>query len=607
VWDTATHHQIGKTLVLKQLPFYLGGYSIFFGRDDMAILLRPGGDGPSQFYNINTGQAIGPPFRLEGSQLQWATFSPDGKLALVGGSANGPSKWSILDVATRHQIGRLFSDPGPLAFSPDGKLLAILGDDLHSVQIMDLATQSTVGTSIPAGTAQYSPAVAFRPDGKVIAVNGRNSVSFWDIAHQHPTGTPIAVTANNLTFSPNGKILATIRAPGTAGFANEIDLWDVASGQQLGSALTIGSTLTGGMAFSPDSTTLATADGASVSFWNVAISRQIGATLNGAAGPIALSSNGQVLGATVRQGNGTWDAGLWSIATHRETGRVLMYSSASSTRVTAVAISPDGKTLAVGGQENAGTQLWDIAARRRMATVRVPGDFGIDALAFSPDGKYLAIAAGGYTRLWDTQRHRVTGSPMISRGGVTSIGFSPDGRIIAFANSFQVRLFDVATQRQIGALRPATGYLLGMAFSPDGHMIAAATTDTGVILWQVANQKQIGVPLDTGTGRIDAVAFSPDGTLIAAGGEDGSVSLWDVATHEKIGSPLTVNHNSISGLAFSPDGTVLAAADQKGTRLWGVALTNDAPEQVCAIAGGSMTRNEWNSYVKSEPYQLTCP
>ncbi len=77
-----------------------------------------------------------------------------------------------------------------------------------------------------------------------------------------------------------------------------------------------------------------------------------------------------------------------------------------------------------------------------------------------------------------------------------------------------------ATQRQIDALRPVGAGLLDMAFSPDGDMIATAS-DTGVILWQEANQQHIGVPLDAGTGPVDVLAFSPDGALLAAGGEDG--------------------------------------------------------------------------------------
>jgi WD40 repeat protein len=236
-----------------------------------------------------------------------------------------------LDVATRRQIGSLLNDAQPLAFSPDGKLLAttVFGSD--TVQILDVATQSTVGASIPAGSSQWSSAVAFSPDSKVIAVNGRNSVSFWGIVDQHTIGTPIPVKASELAFSPNGKILATISAAGTAGFANMVNLWDVASGQEIGGAVTIDTSQPAGLVFSPDSTVLATEDGATVSFGDVAISRQIGATLNGAAGPIALSANGQVLAATRNQGDGLWNARLWNIVTHREIGGVLGYSSTLAT------------------------------------------------------------------------------------------------------------------------------------------------------------------------------------------------------------------------------------------------------------------------------------
>ncbi len=144
-----------------------------------------------------------------------------------------------------------------------------------------------------------------------------------------------------------------------------------------------------------------------------------------------------------------------------------------------------------------------------------------------------------------------------------------------------------------------------MAFSPDGSMIATADNG-GVILWDVARQHRIGVPLDVGVGPVQVLAFSPDGGLLAAGGEDGAVRLWDVASHEQIGSPLVVNGNELSGIAFSPDGTVLAAANNTATCIWGVALTKDALNRVCAVAGGSMSRQLWSSYIKSVPFQQTC-
>ena len=401
VWDAATHRQIGKTLDVGHSSCCLGGYSIFYDPNDMAITLRPPGDGPSQFYNISTGHAIGPPFYIAG-HADSSIVSPDGKVAAVGGG-NLNDTWGILDVATHHRIGPLISEAWPLAFSPDGKLLAITNLTDGMVQIVDVATQSAVGASIPAGTSQYSPVAAFSPDSKVIAVNGRNSVSFWDITHQHIVGTPIPVTARDLALSPNGKILATI-SPTTAGYASTVNLWDVATGQELGGALTIEASLPVSLAFSPDSTVLAIAAGATVSFWDVTISRQIGATLNGAAGPIALSPNGQVLAAAKKEyPGGQWNAQLWNIATHRQIGLILRYSSSAANRVTALAISPDGKTLAIGGQLGIGTQLWDIATRRKIGTIRIPGDSEIDALAFSPDGKYLAIGGAGDTWLWDIE------------------------------------------------------------------------------------------------------------------------------------------------------------------------------------------------------------
>lgn len=604
VWNTATHHQVGKTRYLGHSESYLGGYSIFFTHNDMAITLRSGGDRPSQFYNISTGHALGSPFRIKGNQFNSAMLSADGKFAVVGGNLNS-SNWSILDVSTHRQIGPLLNTVIPLAFSPDGTLLATMDMYARSVQILDVATQGAVGTPIRAGSSSYAPAVAFSADSKVIAVNGRHSVSLWNIARQHTIGSPIAVNASDMAFSPDGKILATVSAAGTAGFANAVDLWDVATGQELGSTLTIESTLPGGLVFSPDGTVLAAAAGATVSFWDVAVSRQIGASLNGAAGPIAVSPDGQFLAATQHQGNGLPNAELWDIRRHRKIGGAFKYSADSGNRVTAVAVSPDDKVLALGGQIGVGTELWDVASHRKLETIRVRGDSEIGVLAFSPTGKYLAIGGGGYTWLWNMSKHHAVGRPIINQGDLNSAAFSPDGKVLAFTDNSQVRLFSVATQRQVGVLRPEER-VLDMAFSPDGEVIATADGQ-GVILWQVADQQQIGVPLDVGTGPINALAFSPDGTNIAAGGENGSVSLWDVATHEKIGSSLTVNNNSISGLAFSPNSSVLVVADQQETRLWGIAPDHNVSKQVCAIADGSMAQNEWDSYVKSYPYQLTCP
>jgi len=103
---------------------------------------------------------------------------------------------------------------------------------------------------------------------------------------------------------------------------------------------------------------------------------------------------------------------------------------------------------------------------------------------------------------------------------------------------------------------------------------------------------------------VDAVALSPDGKTLATGDLDGTARLWDLATHAQIGPPLG---KEVSGVAFSPDGMTLATAGPGGAQLWPISPPANLLDAVCAIAGGSLTRQEWSTYIPSEPFQRVCP
>jgi WD40 repeat protein len=96
-----------------------------------------------------------------------------------------------------------------VAFSPDGKLLASAGD--AGVRVWNLATGQPVGAPLTGHTG-WVGAVAFSPDGKLLASAGRGSVRLWNPATGQPVGAPMTGptgVVRAVAFSPDGKLLAS--------------------------------------------------------------------------------------------------------------------------------------------------------------------------------------------------------------------------------------------------------------------------------------------------------------------------------------------------------------------------------------------------------------
>ncbi len=237
-------------------------------------------------------------------------------------------------------------------------------------------------------------------------------------------------------------------------------------------------------------------------------------------------------------------------------------------RVSSVAFSPDGATLASGTHNNT-VQLWRVDDGALLRTLK--GRMGLVlSVAFSPDGKTLASGAWSGVRLWRVAYGAVQHTLKGHTASVTSVTFSPDGPMLASgSNDHTVRLWWVDNGALLRTLKGRMHNVTSVAFSPSGATLASGSGDRAVRLWRVPD----GMLLHTfkgHTGAVRSVAFSPDETILASGSDDKTVRLWRVSD-EALLRTLKGHSALVNSVAFSPDGATLASGSRDGTvRLWQV-------------------------------------
>ncbi|HEX9035987.1 MAG TPA: WD40 repeat domain-containing protein [Ktedonobacterales bacterium] len=276
-----------------------------------------------------------------------------------------------------------------VAWSPDGKYIASIGEEGSSVQIWDALTGQLHSTY----TVQYAGAgvslPAWSPDGKYLVTGGCDSVAKVLDAktgklllayHGHAVSEQDACIA--VAWSPNGRYIAS-------GGNDNVQVWDAMTGQ-LRAKYGNGGVMS--LAWSPDSTYVASGgDAPTVQVWNAL------------------------------------------------TGKLLLTYRGHSAHVIGVIWSPDGKYIASASSDYT-VQVWDAMTGTRHLTYRAEANGGPASLAWSPNGKYIVVSEFRESTPEENKSDvevidAKTGKLILTYRGhsslVWSLSWSPDGTRIA--------------------------------------------------------------------------------------------------------------------------------------------------------------------------------
>lgn len=461
------------------------------------LLAVGGADGRVVLWHPPSGQQAGVLAGHTGL-IRALAWSPDGRLlATAGDRAEGDEGIVLWDVDQRQPRGpalvghtaRVFS----LSFSPDGRTLASGGRDRRIV-LWDVAT-GRAGDEPLLGHTDSVRSVAFGPGSRhLVSAGDDHRVVVWDVGARSRLGLELAGPGPAVSeVAGDGANLGV-----TAGVDGSVRIWDLARGEARAPVLEHPETVTG-LAVGAGLVAAGGLDG-TVRVWDV----NTGAlrldarwspstpTAPRAVLDVALSPDG----ATVLAAGEDAALARWDLAS----GRELEPLATASDHLVSVSVGPRGDRVAAGGRDGR-IWAWDGGPGARLGPARLLNCPQTDvvllcgraarAVALSPDGATVAVgSADSSVTLWDAAaeqqarpRRRMHGH----QGAVRSVAFDPRGElVVSAAEDGRVVLWEASSGQRVGdPLAGHDGALEGAVFASAGQTVFSGGTDGRVVLWDL--------------------------------------------------------------------------------------------------------------------------
>lgn len=404
-----------------------GIFSVAFNQDG-TLLATGGRDGVVHLWDTATGQVQ---HTLEGhtTAIRLLDWQAD-NLASVGFDHT----ISIWNTATNQLMNTV--EVGSVVFGfdwhPDGKTFACGGVAGELVVFTfplphtdsDPPTEDAADQGFPLPTVQTA---RWSPDGRLLAVGGTSGLRVIDVATQQDlAGFRTNTSVYAVAWSPDGSMLAS------TGANTFIDVWEVRTGR-LNASLPGNGVGLAAIQWSPDGTKLANVAAAvdinnTLQIWDAAdyeLVAEIGA------GPVAeaiwLADNEHLLLVTTTGG-----VLKISLSSPPAPGSSLLpYHIGPEEPCGAIALHPDGKTLAISSFHRPVIYLWDIEANEQIGVLHGHTDFVLEMDWRLNADILVSIGLDGTLRAWEAS----AGTALFvfdARTKLYTVAWHPDGQQLVY-------------------------------------------------------------------------------------------------------------------------------------------------------------------------------
>ncbi len=457
------------------------------------------------------------------------------------------------------------SDVWRVTFSPDSKLLATaVGDGF--ARIYEVPGGKLLATTVVREKDMWQ--LKFSPDGKRLATASGDSNSTSARVWNAETGAEIfslvghTARVRAIDFSPDGKLLATGSRDGS------IRIWNAETGVELKRFVVEkagNSVETHNLKFTPDGKQLVTGNSYGASVLDVSSGRNLFNFDGFATLAVAVSPDGTRLAL----------GGQNSVVQiyYLKYGALALEMKRHTAKINDLAFSPDGKLLASASSDRT-VRFFETDKGTEAQNLHVHFEAAW-SVAFSPDGKFIASAGTDFNAFLFDAAQIMESSSFGAPSGVDGWSvISPDGKTTAtnkFANPYETTIFDIETKSPKLVFSNEETY--SGAFSPDGTILATGMVNGEIVFRNSASGAEIRrfaahEYVSTFRPTVEFLRFSPDEKLLVSSGTDNYVKVWNTETAELI---RVLHHfeKYCSALAISPDGRhVFAAGHDRTTKLF---------------------------------------